>query len=84
MRFYLRVNETYPSFFHAHPVGALTFSFAQGGTIFQSGDIEGSGEEYSLKAGQLGIFDKKIWHKAADFSKDWVNHPRVNLVVGPG
>ena len=77
---FVRVNSNMIGDFHAHP-RAMTFSFAQGSTVFRTGGENYPGDEYSFESGVSVLFDATVWHKSQTRNDAWDKTPRVDLVI---
>lgn len=70
----VRLNSRFPNQMHAH-APSLTYTFGDAGTIGENK----YGKRYTIPAGHMFIFDRKIWHMASQtLSPDT---PRVTIVI---
>ncbi len=87
-----RVNSDYPIMPHRHIIkDGDGNEIARGGdsmAIALSGDgtviypDENYENAYTMKTGQIGIFDETVWHSAAPYDDNWEDEPRTNLILG--
>ncbi len=80
------VNSDFPQKPHDHSNSnesdkqsdALTISFSGKGTKIFSDDLKYS---YQVPAGQVALFDKTLWHGAAQYDESWEESPRTTMTI---
>lgn len=74
-----RINSDYPRIPHKHDE-TIAMSLTGDGTVIYADDACEQG--YTLKAGEVALFDETVMHNGPEYNPSWEDEPRTNLIIG--
>lgn len=74
-----RVNSDYPRTPHKHDETIAMSLTGEGTVLYADEEFE---QAYTLKAGEVALFDKTMFHNSPEYDKNWEQTPRTNLIIG--
>lgn len=74
-----RINSDYPRKPHKHDETIAMSLTGDGTVIYADEDCE---KGYTLKAGEVALFDDTVMHNGPEYDESWEEEPRANLIIG--